>query len=120
MGKGIAKCKSMSDKSIFMFSILICSNNFSSIHRNDESPHRRAAGRIPETYHIGQTAYVRGDRFGSVCVSADGETVHGVDNNENVKHSGGFGNTSALLESGIYRDGKSNDHSKLKYSFVDS
>lgn len=78
------------------------SHHFPTIHRDDEGSHRRTVGRISKAHHIRQTAYVCRDRFGAICVSANGETVHGVDNNKNVKHSRRFGNTSTVLESGAY------------------
>lgn len=84
-----------------MFSI-ICSHHFPAIHWDDEGTHWGSVGRIPQTHYVGQTTYIRWDRFGAIRVPANGEALHGVDNNENIEHFGRFGDASAVLESGTF------------------
>lgn len=78
----------------------IClSDDITSICRNDESSNRRTFGCFSETNDCWKAAYICGNRFRSVRLSAHGEAIHAPNNYKDFKHLGGFGNVEAIFES---------------------
>lgn len=75
------------------------SNDISSICRNDKSSNRRAFGCFSKTNDGWKATYIRRNRFRSIRLPTNGETLHAFNNHKDIKHLGGFRNVKIIFES---------------------
>ena len=71
-----------------------------SVCGDDEGESGGAPGCLPQTDWLWETAHVCGDGECPLRLPATGETVHVTSDYQDLKHTGGPGDTASLLQSG--------------------